>query len=150
MRAYSYTGNAFVNTAYIDGGGEAVSVAVGLDGTVFTANSKKGMFAYTYSVAVGISDAFPSTQDHFSLSQNYPNPFNPSTKINYAVNKPTLVSMIVYDILGKEIYVLVDGYQNAGEYTIDFDATGLASGVYYYTLQVDNMVTKTKSMVFLR
>ncbi|MGE5435978.1 MAG: T9SS type A sorting domain-containing protein [Syntrophothermus sp.] len=63
----------------------------------------------------------------YSLEQNYPNPFNPSTKIKYAVPKQGLVSIRVYDILGKEVVHLVNKDMNAGEYEVEFDGTSLAS-----------------------
>jgi len=70
----------------------------------------------------------------FDLSQNYPNPFNPSTVISYEVAKAGLVSLKVYDILGREVATLVNEQKNAGKYSVQFD-TKLASGVYIYTLK---------------
>lgn len=72
--------------------------------------------------------------EEFSLSQNYPNPFNPSTVISYKLIAPAKVSLRIYDALGKEVAELVNSQQNAGEYKVKFDAAGLASGIYYYTL----------------
>jgi len=70
----------------------------------------------------------------FNLSQNYPNPFNPRTVINYQLPIDTKVKLVVYDILGREIKVLVNEFKKAGYYRIDFDGTGLASGVYFYRI----------------
>ena len=71
----------------------------------------------------------------FTLRQNYPNPFNPATRIDYAVPQTGRVSLKVYDLLGREVATLFDGEQHLGSYTVDFDGSRLASGVYIYTLR---------------
>jgi len=86
------------------------------------------------------------TAEGFALSQNYPNPFNPATKIRYNLSKKSDVSLKIYDVLGREIETLVDGNYSAGEYEADFNASKLASGVYFYRLQAGNFV-ETKKMV---
>jgi photosystem II stability/assembly factor-like uncharacterized protein len=78
------------------------------------------------------SSRFP---DQFELSQNYPNPFNPSTKIGFRIQESGFVSLKVYDVLGSEVRTLVSEELKDGSYQKPFDATGLASGVYYYRLQ---------------
>jgi len=85
----------------------------------------------------------------FSLSQNYPNPFNPSTTINYSIPQSNLVELKVFDVLGREIAVLVNEEKQIGNYQVKFDATGLSSGVYYYTLKSGDFV-KTKKLILLR
>ena len=70
----------------------------------------------------------------FQLLQNYPNPFNPVTKIRYNIADKSFVTLKVYDILGKEVAVLVSGEKNVGSYEVNFDASGLPSGVYFYRL----------------
>ncbi len=70
----------------------------------------------------------------FDLAQNYPNPFNPSTLIKYSVPENGTVTLKVFDVLGNEITTLAAGYHTAGVYNVNFDATGLTSGVYFYTL----------------
>ena len=82
----------------------------------------------------------------YFLSQNYPNPFNPSTKINYKVGEPGLVKLKVYNVLGVKVATLVNEYMNAGEYTEDFSAFNLPSGVYFYSLTVNNF-TQTRKMI---
>lgn len=85
--------------------------------------------------------------------QNYPNPFNPETIINYQIPNAGHVSLKVYDVLGKEISVLVDEYQNAGLYQTKFsvgnNGSSLASGVYVYKLQMGNY-SISKKMILLR
>jgi hypothetical protein len=71
----------------------------------------------------------------FSLEQNYPNPFNPSTSIQFSVGTSSVVSLKVYDALGREVRSLVNESLETGVYTVPVDASGLSSGVYYYTLQ---------------
>lgn len=89
----------------------------------------------------------------FALMQNYPNPFNPETIINYQIPNAGHVSLKVYDVLGKEISVLVDEYQNAGLYQTKFsvgnNGSSLASGVYVYKLQMGNY-SISKKMILLR
>lgn len=73
---------------------------------------------------------------NIELKQNYPNPFNPSTKISYVLPSDAKVSLRIYDIIGKEVASLVSGNQTAGLHTVDFNASNLSSGVYFYTLNV--------------
>jgi len=70
----------------------------------------------------------------YELSQNYPNPFNPSTTIKYQIPNSGKVTLTLYNVLGREIKTLLNSYQNAGQYEIKFDASGLPSGVYFYKL----------------
>jgi hypothetical protein len=83
---------------------------------------------------------------NYSLEQNYPNPFNPTTTIQYVLPHTQHVKVTVSDILGKELTVLADCVQNGGSYSIDFNASRLPSGVYFYQLQTD-MFTETKKMI---
>jgi hypothetical protein len=101
-------------------------------------------------VVVGIED-FMSNEipTKFSLAQNYPNPFNPTTTIIYGLRERTIVELKVYDVLGREIETIVDGEQNAGFYEIEFKASRLASGIYFYRLQAGNFI-ETKKMLLLK
>jgi photosystem II stability/assembly factor-like uncharacterized protein len=87
--------------------------------------------------------------DKFYLSQNYPNPFNPVTKIKYGLAKNSLVTLKVFDILGREIKSLVNAQMNAGEYIIDFDGSDFPSGTYFYRLETNNF-TETKKLILLK
>jgi hypothetical protein len=82
-----------------------------------------------------------------SLSQNYPNPFNPTTQINYTLPQPSHVTLKVYNTLGVEVATLVDGMQQAGFRTAEFDATNFASGVYYYRMQAGKYSVVKKLVV---
>ncbi|MDR3611830.1 MAG: T9SS type A sorting domain-containing protein [Ignavibacteriaceae bacterium] len=83
----------------------------------------------------------------YNLSQNYPNPFNPSTIISYSLPKPAVVTLKVYDILGREVATLVNENKIEGTYNITFDASRFASGVYIYQLRANNFVSSKKMVV---
>lgn len=87
--------------------------------------------------------------EQFYLSQNYPNPFNPSTTIEYGLNEAGPVSLIVYDIIGRKIQTLVDQNQFEGNYKVNFNASSLASGVYFYRLIAPNKIL-TKKMTLIK
>ncbi len=83
----------------------------------------------------------------YSLEQNYPNPFNPATEINFSIAKSGFVTLKVYDILGREIAVLINGNKTAGSYRIKFDASRLVSGIYIYRLSAGSVVISKKMIV---
>jgi hypothetical protein len=85
----------------------------------------------------------------YNLSQNYPNPFNPSTTINYSVVEGADVRLVIYDVSGKEVKMLINGYKQAGNYSVTFNADDLASGIYYYRIST-NGFNKTHKMVLLK
>lgn len=85
----------------------------------------------------------------FELFQNYPNPFNPATKIKYKIPEQSFVSLKIYDLLGNIISTLVDEIKPRGDYGVEFNATGLSSGPYFYQLVIDNYL-ETKKMLYLR
>ncbi len=83
------------------------------------------------------------------MSQNYPNPFNPETKINFIIPSTGLVSLKVFDVLGKEVASLVNEVRNAGVHEVTFNASSLSSGTYFYRIETGNFV-KTKKMMVLK
>ncbi len=85
----------------------------------------------------------------YELGQNYPNPFNPTTKIRYSLPKEGYVSLKVFNILGSEVATLVSQNQKAGNYELEFNASNLPSGIYFYTLSSNN-VTITKKMMLVK
>jgi hypothetical protein len=92
-------------------------------------------------MAVIFENTNPSIHDNnipvkYDLLQNYPNPFNPLTQFEFGISKLGFVSLKVYDILGKEVKTLVNEIKPAGRYSVVFDGSNLASGVYYYKLAV--------------
>jgi len=115
-----------------------------------------GSFKYSTEIEVEIG-----VPDEFALYQNYPNPFNPITKIKYSIPKiinnkspvpsvaGSIINLKVYDVLGNEIATLVNEEKPPGEYEVEFDGSGLASGVYFYQLKVGSFI-QTKKMILLR
>lgn len=101
---------------------------------------------YSYSDIVEIEVVGPLT---FELAQNYPNPFNPSTNIKYSVPESGNIRLSVYNLVGEEVAVLVNGFSQAGFYEVTFDASNLSTGVYLYKLQSANSV-QTKKMMLLK
>lgn len=93
----------------------------------------------------GVEDAY--VVDNYNLAQNYPNPFNPSTKINYSLQNPELVTLRIFDVLGREVATLVNQYQTAGNHTVSFNASSLASGMYFYKLEAGSFQSIKKMML---
>lgn len=85
----------------------------------------------------------------FGLFQNHPNPFNPTTRFDYALAADVQVSLRIYDVLGRELRTLVDGFQEAGLHSVDFDASELPSGVYFYRLNAGKF-TQMRKMILMR
>jgi len=85
----------------------------------------------------------------YSLEQNYPNPFNPSTEINFTLANSGNITLKVYDSLGLEVAILVDGYLKAGKHSVMFNAKNFTSGVYYYRIKSDNF-TSTRKMIVIK
>jgi hypothetical protein len=100
-------------------------------------------------VSVGVKDLQRGAPADYVLKQNYPNPFNPTTIIEYSVPKSGYVSLKVYNLLGQEVATLFSGNQKAGSYLATFDGKDLASGIYMYRLQSDN-VSITKKFVLMK
>ena len=112
---------------------------------------KTGLYVIktTPNVPLGINSSNNSAPAEFSLEQNYPNPFNPSTTIHYSVPKNSFVTLKVYDALGRQVALLADDYKTAGSYSVTYDASHLASGIYYYTLS-SNDILLTKKMILVK
>jgi photosystem II stability/assembly factor-like uncharacterized protein len=104
----------------------------------------------------GVDSLFSIIPENFKLCQNYPNPFNPVTRINYELPKGSKISLIIYDLLGRELKRLVDNeYKPAGLYSIDFNEPSLASGVYYYKITAsdshgEKSYEQVKKMIYIK
>jgi lysophospholipase L1-like esterase len=96
-----------------------------------------------------IDEKYDNQRDTFLLGQNYPNPFNPTTVIKYQLPKSRHVTLKVFDIIGKEVAILVDEQKNAGSYQVTLNDFRLASGVYLYQLKAGNFVV-TKKLILLK
>lgn len=116
--------------------------------------SLAGIQHSSYSVSdyiglIGINLISSEIPEKYVLQQNYPNPFNPLTKINFSIPLTGNVKLAVYDIAGNEVSVLTNGQMVPGNYSADFDASNLASGVYFYKLVTDEF-TATKRMILVK
>jgi uncharacterized Ntn-hydrolase superfamily protein len=140
-------------TSPIAVGSDTISAIV-ISGTDTVSVFMKAVIAYANPVSVNENPASP---DKFYLYQNSPNPFNPSTLIKYTIppviasetKQSQFVSLIVYDVLGNEVATLVSKEQEAGTYEVEFDASNLSSGTYFYKLQAGNFID-TKKMILMK
>jgi hypothetical protein len=94
-----------------------------------------------------VSDNINQIPQKYVLYQNYPNPFNPNTKISWQMPEAGFVTIVIYDVLGRQIKILVNEYKQPGIHEITFNADELSSGVYYYQLKTDNYTSTNKMMV---
>lgn len=106
--------------------------------------------AYSVTTVTGNNQISGEIPNKFGLSQNYPNPFNPVTQIKYDIAKASNVSLKVYDVLGNEVALVVSGNLSAGKYSADFNASKLASGIYFYSLIVDGQKVDTRKMMLVK
>lgn len=97
----------------------------------------------------GITPVGNNLPSSFRLYQNYPNPFNPSTKINFSIPETQKVMLYVYDVSGKRLEILIDNYFNAGTYSVDWDAAGYSTGIYFYTLTAGEF-KETEKMILVK
>jgi hypothetical protein len=93
---------------------------------------------------IPLVDGIPAV---FALEQNYPNPFNPSTTIKFALPKASVAKLTVYNLLGQKVSTLVDGQLEAGVHSVRFDATRLATGVYFYRLEAGDYLSHKKMLL---
>lgn len=157
--ALQWGGSILTPGAYVSGKGR-MSTAINSSGMSMLAfqdnrNDAGGMYAQninfngTFGGPTGIINLGGITPEKYSLSQNYPNPFNPATKIKFEVAKNSLVSIKVFDLLGREVRTLVNGNLNAGSYEVTFNASELSSGVYFYKMTSGDF-TGIKKLMLLK
>ena len=97
-----------------------------------------------------INNSNKDQTNELRLNQNYPNPFNPTTKIIYQLKTNGYIELKVYDLLGHQVSTIVNQKQNAGSYEVEFNGSSLASGIYFYELEVDGSVIDTKRMILIK
>jgi photosystem II stability/assembly factor-like uncharacterized protein len=136
--AYTGTGTLYDINLYTPAGGCP---------TGWAASSTGGI--YRMNIVTGINNNTTGIPTEYKLSQNYPNPFNPTTKISFALPKSGLVTLKIYDVLGKEVATLVNENRNAGSYIVDFNGASLSSGVYFYKLETSGF-TDVKRMMLVK
>lgn len=111
--------------------------------------SQNQYVVYLIRHTIGINMISSSIPDDYKLYQNYPNPFNPITRIRFALPKNSFAKLVIYDMLGREIFILVNQQLNAGKYEIDWNAEQFSSGIYYYKI-ITNEFSKVKKMVIIK
>ena len=124
------------------------AISIDQDGYIYAGTENGGLYK-SNNIIDAIEKPTKALPDKFFISQNYPNPFNPSTIINYQIPKSTLVTLKVYDILGREVTTLVNEEKPAGNYEINFNGSRLSSGIYFYRIQVGGY-TSIKKMILLK
>jgi hypothetical protein len=108
-----------------------------------------GWYIYYTDLLVGINEESGFSPGSFLLAQNYPNPFNPATTIKYQIPELNFVTIKVYDVLGNEITTLINEEKQVGNYEVEFNGSGLPSGIYFYRLQAIEF-TQVKKMILLK
>jgi hypothetical protein len=152
-------GSILTPGAYVSGKGR-MSSAINSSGMSMLAfqdnrNDAGGMYAQninfngTFGGPTGIINLNGLTPEKYSLSQNYPNPFNPATKIKFEIAKNSLVSIKIFDLLGREVKNLVNDNLTAGSYEVTFNASEFSSGVYFYKM-VSGDFSQIKKMMLLK
>ena len=117
-----------------------------VDGSIYY-RLKQIDFNGSHKYSESIKVYYSSVPAEFKLMQNYPNPFNPTTTINYQLPKNGFVTLKVYDILGREVTTLVNEQKMQGRYSVNFDASRLASGVYMYQFRVNDYLSSRKMIL---
>ncbi|MBK6876080.1 MAG: T9SS type A sorting domain-containing protein [Ignavibacteria bacterium] len=116
-------------------------------------------YSSVHTVSGGDSVTFPLTSagsqstslpPSYRLFQNYPNPFNPSTTIEYELDISSNVLLKISDTQGKEVRSLVNSRQQSGKHKVEFDAEGLPSGIYFYSLYLEKSFVQTRKMILIR
>ena len=162
-----------IKWVWVSGSHTTTSTIIPSLAAVWDANLNSGSTTFIYKILIagtynykctphesmgmtGVINASPSaiTQietviPKFELKQNYPNPFNPTTNINFGIAQKNFVTLKVYDLLGNEVQTLVSSELNAGSYNVDFNATELSSGVYFYKLQAGKF-NNTRRMIIIK
>jgi len=134
----------------IDNETNAYALSLGFSENNIFAGTRIGIWRRPISeIITGIDKSKENVPAAFLLEQNYPNPFNPTTTINFSISNNSYVSLKIFDNTGKEVRTLVNGVKPSGNYQIEFDASTLPSGVYYYKLQSGDFKV-TRKLILLR
>ena len=146
-------GATFTSMPTMSGGGAGAGMLT-IDRSMMFSQETSNIYKLkaTYSVVTSIDEHInlSNIPQDYSLSQNYPNPFNPTTTINFALPKSGIVSLKVYNQLGQLVETLSDGFKQAGSYSINFDASKLSSGIYFYNLITSEGFVETKKMLLVK
>jgi photosystem II stability/assembly factor-like uncharacterized protein len=143
VRGSNAPGKTFHNHADLPSGDGCVDITTG---TVQTARPN---ICFVSNIITNEGNTRYGVPSEYKLHQNYPNPFNPVTKIKFEVPKSSFVTLKVYDILGRQVSVLVNENKQPGAYSVDFNASSLTSGVYFYRLETASF-TDVKRMILVK
>jgi len=132
------------NTGSITAAG---TLYIGVHKSSLSPNQQKTLIAIRDTGTVSVKDNFKTLD--YKLEQNFPNPFNPSTTINYVVKERGFVQLKVYDVLGKQVLTIVNEEKSQGSYSVSFNGNNLTSGIYVYSLRVNNF-TQNRKMILLK
>jgi hypothetical protein len=136
--SFGYPGRFAIRYSVVNGGMNGTnSDYIGIDALSITRSS-----------AVSISN-LSQASGLYSLEENYPNPFNPSTTFTFSIPEASFVKLAVYDVQGREMEVLVNGYTKSGSYKVNFNASGLPSGVYFYRIE-SGKYSASKKMLLVK
>lgn len=124
-----------------------LSTGSGCDQTGGSTQANRPNVCFVWQTGTGLGNEGNNLPTKFELSQNFPNPFNPVTKINFSIPKKSNITLRVFDLLGKEVALLLNTNKEAGYYSIDFNGQDLSSGVYYYRLEAGDFVDVKKMML---
>ena len=116
---------------------------------IYAGTSGAGVWKRPLSEFTGISNEIKDLPKDYTLSQNYPNPFNPNTIISYSLPSAFNIRLNIYNTLGQKIKTLETGYKTAGNYSVNFNASDLPSGIYFYKLEAGQF-TQTKKMILIK
>jgi photosystem II stability/assembly factor-like uncharacterized protein len=145
------TDNGISFSSYSDGLGVNASAKwfTATDSFLIAGTDYNGVWRRIRPELVGVASQQNEVPREYQLEQNYPNPFNPTTKINYSIPRTGFISLKIYDMLGREVAVLVNEFKQPGKYSLTWDAGGTASGIYFYKITSEQF-TSIKKMVLMK
>ena len=118
-------------------------------GSILVSSIEEGLFILKASESGNLSISNNQIPEKFELKQNYPNPFNPTTQIQYFLPKSINISLVLYNTLGVEVMKLDTGYRSSGSHTVNMDASGLPTGIYFYQLRAGDFI-QTRKMSLIK
>ena len=149
LAACDFDGSSLTKTAYLNI--DCRDITLLSSDTILVTSGFNGLSAYIYSKipTTAVDNEYSKFPIGYRLYQNYPNPFNPATTIEFTLPQSGFVKLKVYNILGQQVATLLETQKPAGQHVVNFDASQLSSGIYYYTLTADDF-KQTRKMVLLR
>ncbi len=138
-----------VDSIYLPGHRSPGLATDSLNGKYLVSIYQNKLYFTTKDVVLKVGDDRSTLPSSFTLSQNHPNPFNPSTSISFSIPTRAFVTLSIFNLLGQQVARLVDEEKTPGEYTVEWDAQGMSSGVYFYRIDAGSF-SVTKKMLLVR